>query len=83
MELHSDTSPKIAALQLTLLCAATPARNLAMLGQMNETIKILTLSGLRLRFPNDPPEILRRRFADLILGPRVANWVYGPPLDQG
>jgi len=83
MELHSDTNPKIAALQNTLLREATPARKLAILGQMNETIKILALSGLQSRFPNDPPEILRRRLADLILGPRVANLVYGPPLDQG
>ena len=83
MELQSDTNPKIAALQHTLLREATPARKLAILGQMNETIKILALSGLQSRFPNASPEILRRRLADLILGPKVANLVYGPPLDQG
>ena len=83
MELHSDTNSKIAALQNTLLREATPARKLAILGQMNETIKILALSGLQSRFPNEPPEILQRRLADLILEPRVANLVYGPPHNQG
>lgn len=49
-----------------------------MVGQMNLTVKTLAISGLKTRFPNDTPEILRRRLADLILGPELALKVYGP-----
>ena len=74
----SDTRPEIKALLCGLLRQATPARKLAMVGQMNQTVIILALSGLRSRYPNDSPEILRRRLADLVLGPALASKVYGP-----
>ncbi|MHB0966778.1 MAG: hypothetical protein ACYC36_10035 [Bellilinea sp.] len=45
MELQSDTNPKIAALQHTLLREATPARKLAILGQMNERSKFWLCPG--------------------------------------
>ena len=78
IETLSDTRPEIAALQLKLLRQATPARKLAMLGQMNQTVKTLSLSGLCSRYPDDSSEMLRRRLADLILGPELASRVYGP-----
>jgi hypothetical protein len=73
----TDTRPEIAALQRSLLRKAGPARKLAMLGQMNQTVKTLALSGLHSRYPADSPEMLRRRLADLVLGPALANQVYG------
>jgi len=48
------------------------------LGELNQTVKTLALSGLKTRYPDDPPEILRRRLADLLLGPELACKVYGP-----
>jgi len=75
---YSDTSPEIAAIQMELLRKASPARKLEMLGQMNLTVKTLALSGLRTRYPDDTPEALRRRLADLILGPELALKIYGP-----
>jgi len=78
METRSDTHPEIAALQNRLLRQASPARKLAMLGEMNQTVKMLALAGLRSRYPTDPPEKLRRRLADLFLGPELARRVYGP-----
>ena len=78
----SDTRPKIAALQRSLLRQAGSARKLAMLGQMNQTVKTLALSGLRSRYPADSPEMLRRRLADLLLGPDLASLVYGPIDEQ-
>jgi hypothetical protein len=74
----SDTRPEIAALHRSLLRKAGSARKLALLGQMNQTVKTLALSGLRSRYPNDNPVMLRRRLADMLLGPELACRVYGP-----
>ena len=79
----SDTRPEITALQRALLRQAGPARKPAMLGQMNQTVKTLALSGLRSRHPDDSREMLRRRLADLLLGPALACLVYGPPVEKG
>ena len=76
-ETFSDTRPEVAALQRSLLRQVGPARKLAMLGQLNQAAKTLALSGLRSRFPDDPPEKLRYRLADLLLGPALASLVYG------
>ena len=80
-EVFSDTRPEIAALQRSLLRQAGSARKLAMLGQMNQTVKTLVLSGLRSRYPADSPEMLRRRLADSLLGPALASQVYGSPVE--
>jgi len=82
MQTFSDTRPEVAALQRRLLRQVGPARKLAMLGQMNLTVKTLALSGLRSRYPGDSPELIRRRLADLVLGPALASLVYGPIVDQ-
>lgn len=82
METLSDTRPEIVALQYRLLRQVSPARKLAMLGEMNQTVKILVLSGLRTRYPADSPEKLRRRLADLLLGSDLALRVYGPLNEQ-
>ena len=82
MQTFSDTRPEVAALQRRLLRQVGPARKLAMLGQMNLTVKTLALSGLRSRYPGDSPELIRRRLADLVLGPALASLVYGPIADQ-
>ncbi len=77
-ETLSDTRPEIAAIQRNLLRQATPARRLAMLGQINQTVKKLALAGLRSRYPEDSPEKLNGRLANLLLGPELAYKVYGP-----
>ena len=82
-EIISDTRPEIAALQRRLLRQVGPARKMAMVGQMNQTVKVLALSGLRSRYPVKIPEMLRRRLADLVLGPALARLVYGPIIDKG
>jgi hypothetical protein len=81
-EVFSDTSPEIAELQRNLLRQVGSARKLATLGQMNQTVKALALSGLRSRYPDDNPAMLRRRLADLIIGPELAAQVYGPLVDR-
>ena len=77
-EILSDTSPEIAELQRSLLQQVGPARKMAMLGQMNLTVKTLAISRLQSRFPKDNPEMVRRQLADLVLGTTLALLVYGP-----
>ncbi len=82
VETLSDTRPEVVALQRRLLRQASSAQKLAMLGQMNQAVKTLALSGLRSRYPHDSVESLRRRLADLILGPALACRVYGPAVEK-
>jgi hypothetical protein len=78
MKTLSDTRPEMEIMQCNLLRDATPARKLAMVGQMNQTVITLAMTGLRLRFPDDSPELLHRRLADLILGEDLAIKIFGP-----
>ena len=81
--LFPDTHPEAEAVLIRLLRQAPPWRKLEMVGQMNEAVKTMMLSGLIARFPLDTPETLRRRLADLLLGAELAQKVYGPlPEDQ-
>jgi hypothetical protein len=52
-----------------------------MVADMNATVRVLALVGLRERYPEAGPEELRRRLADLLLGEELAAKAYGP-LDQ-
>jgi hypothetical protein len=76
--LFSDTRPEAEAVLIRLLREAPPWRKLEMVGQMNAAVKTLMMCGLKSRHPNDPPEMLRRRMADLLLGEELAARVYGP-----
>lgn len=79
----SDTPDEISAIQIALLRNASPARKLELVGQMNLTVKTLAMAGLRTGYPDDSPEMLHRRLADLMLGPELALKVYGPyPQEQ-
>lgn len=45
---------------------------------MNAGVKTLMVSGLKERNPNDPPDLICKRMADLILGSELALKAYGP-----
>ena len=79
--LFPDTHPEAEKVLIDLLRQAPAWRKLRMVGEMNAAVRQLALSGLRSRYPDDPPERLRRRLADLLLGPELALKVYGP-LDE-
>lgn len=81
--LFPDTQPVAEQILLQLLRQASPQRKFEMLGQMNEAVRILALSGLRQRHPDATSQELRRRLADLLLGPALAEKVYGPLKVQG
>lgn len=81
--LFPDTSPDAEAVLIRLLREAPPWRKLEMVGQMNEAVKTMMRSMLKERFPQDTPETLQRRLADLLLGAELARKVYGSlPEDQ-
>jgi hypothetical protein len=53
-------------------------RKMELLCELNEMARAFAMAGLRQRHPNDTPEQLKRRLADLLLGPELAAKVYGP-----
>ena len=76
--LAEDTHPDAERVLIELLRRATPARKLAMVLDANRTARLLALAGLRERHPGESAARLRRRLADLWLGPELAAKAYGP-----
>lgn len=72
-----DTCPEAERVLIELLHQAPAWRKLRMVEDTNRSVKDLLLAGLRERFPADPPTRLRRRLADLWLGPELAAAAYG------
>ena len=75
--LSADTHPKMEALQIELWRQASPTRKMQMLAQLNASVQLLALTGLRSRYPHAGEAELRRRLADLVLGVDLARKVYG------
>jgi hypothetical protein len=80
--LFADTRPEAEAVLIELLRQAPPWRKLEMVGQLNETVRALALSGLRQRHPKATAQGLNRRLADLLLGAELAAQAYGPLSEQ-
>ena len=79
----SDTSPEAERVLIELLRQAPAWRKLRMVEDTNRSVKDLLMAGLRQRFPHDSPAVLRRRFADLWLGPELSAAAYGPRSEPG
>ncbi len=79
----ADTTPEVETRMIEGLRAMTPQQRLSQLPRFIAAQRRLRLAGLRQRYPDDPPELLRRRLADLLLGPDLAAKAYGPlePID--
>ena len=73
-----DASPEAERVLIELLRRTPTWQKLRMVEEANRSVRDLLIAGLRERFPQDPPEVLRRRFADLWLGPELAAAAYGP-----
>ena len=73
-----DTSPEAERVLIELLRQAPAWRRLQLTDHMSATVRKLCLAGLRSRHPKANEAELRRRFADLHLGPELAVKVYGP-----
>lgn len=77
--LFRDTSPEAEAVLISLMQEAPPWRKLQMVDQMNQTVKMLLMAGLRDRHPQASDDQLRRFLASLLLGEELASKAYGPP----
>jgi hypothetical protein len=75
--LYTDTHPKMEALQIQLWRQASRTRKMQMVAQLNQSARLLALTGLRQRFPQASESELHRKLADLILGTDLARKVYG------
>jgi hypothetical protein len=78
--LFPDTRPEAKALLIRLLREQPSWRKLEMVDQLNQSVKLLALAGLRQRYPDDSDEQLHRRLADLLLGDELALkiWTSSP-----
>ena len=77
-EMNLDTTPETEAV-LFKMWRETPAwRKLQMMEGLNRSARQLSLIGLKQRHPNSSLAELRRRLADMVLGPALAERVYGP-----
>lgn len=77
----SDTHPEVKKMQIEMLRAMPSWRKFQLLSGMIMSGRKLALCGLRERFPEARGEELRRRLATLLLGPQLAEKVYGPEPD--
>jgi hypothetical protein len=77
-KLFSDTSPEAEAVLIQLLREMPPCRKVEMVGRLNASVRSLALSGLKSRHPEASDTELRRRLADLLLGPELAEKASGP-----
>ncbi len=75
--LFSDTSPAAEQVLVDLLRHVPVWRKMEMLAQLNAAAHGMALAGLRRRYPQASEDELRRRLADLLLGPELAVKVYG------
>ena len=76
--LFPDTTPEAEAVLIRLLQQVQPWRKMEMVDQLNQSVRLLALAGLRQRYQTDSEDQLRRRLADLLLGEELARKVYGP-----
>jgi len=81
--LSEDTHPDIERMQIELLRRTPVARKLELIAQMNASMRTMAMAGLRRQYPGEDEAQLRRRLADLLLGPELAARVYGPLPEEG
>lgn len=81
--LFPDTRPEAQAVLIRLLREAPPWRKMEMLDQLNQSVKLLALTGLKARYPDENEAQLRRRLAGLLLGEELASKAYGPLPGEG
>ena len=73
-----DTSPDAGRVLIELLRRAPVWRRLQLADRLSSTVRTLSMAGIRVRHPGASEVVLRRRFADIHLGPELAEKVYGP-----
>lgn len=75
--LFEDTDQRTEEVLVRMLRQAPPWRKMQMVAELNATVKLMLLAGLRQRYPNASETELRQRLAGLLLGEELARKVYG------
>ena len=78
-----DTSPEAERVLVGLLRRMPPARRLAMVFELNELARTMSLSGLRERNPGASDDEIEARYAELVLGRELAGRVLAARETQG
>lgn len=78
----TDTDEAADRVLIELMRRAPAWRKLQLADQLNQSLRLLALAGLRARHPGATESGLRRQLADLMLGPELARLAYGPPADE-
>ena len=74
----TDTHHDAERVQIEILRAMPPWKKFELINDMIVTSRRLVQAGLHDRFPDAGEEELRRRLATVLLGPELAEEVYGP-----
>lgn len=74
--LSSDTHPKIEQMQIELVRRMPAWKKMALVDDLNETVKTMAISGIKERHPNATPAQIQRILAELRLGITLAKKVY-------
>ena len=74
--LSSDTHPKMEALQIELIRRMPSWKKFSVLDGLNETVKLMAITGIKQRNPGATPEQIHRMLAELMLGKELARKVY-------
>jgi len=78
----SDTDEAAERVLIEMMRRAPAWRKLQLADRLHQSLRLLALAGLRARHPDATESGLRRRLADLMLGPELARRAYGPPADD-
>ena len=78
---YSDTSSDIESLILDLQRKMPAWKKIELVRSLNDMTLKLSSAGLRKRYPQASDAELKRRMADIILGPELAERVYGSLTD--
>jgi len=76
--MNRDTSPEVEEILFAYWRNAPVWEKWQRMAELNRAARLMALGGLRRRHPHASEAELRRRLADLILGPELAATVYGP-----
>lgn len=74
--LYSDTHPDMEALQIQIIRRMPAWKKMAIVDDLNATVKALAISGIRERHPDATVQEIDRLLAEYRLGSELARKVY-------
>jgi hypothetical protein len=73
----SDTHPNIEQIQIEIIRRMPSWKKMAIVSDLNQTVALLAVSGIRARHPDASQEQVKRLLAEMMLGSDLAVKVYG------